>query len=270
MKLLAVILSALSACALQAADLDSLLVPVAEMRASTAAAPASAETAAPAPAAPAPAKTPAVFAAQPEVLAALRDALTERFQPDGTLRVEASSPWKNARVNDAAWRVELTRVPATGLAPRMAVSFRIYCGDDSQGEYSMLLSCAVMRDVFVTGRRIDRGDSIGASDFTIQQRDVLATPGKCVTATTPISEYRTRAAVAEGQILQWRDVELRPLIHKGQIVEAVASEGAMRISIKAVALEDGRQGDVVSVRNLSTSKEIQARILDERTVQVYF
>jgi len=273
MKLAIVILSVLPLSCAGSSELDSLLLPVAELRAASgqpSVAPVASE-AVPAAMPVAPARPPeAVYASTADVLGALSEALTQKFQPDGTLRIEAAMPWKSAKVRDAAWRVELIRVPPQGLAPRMIVSFRILCGEESQGDFAIQLSCTVMRDVYVSARRIERGEAVSAGDFSIQQRDVLSASVKAVSAATALSEYRTRTIVGDGQVLQWRDVELKPLIRKGQMVEAVASEGTMRISIKAIALEDGREGDVVSVRNLSSNKDIQARILNERTVQVYF
>jgi flagella basal body P-ring formation protein FlgA len=262
----------LPATALAAADLDSLLVPIAQMRTASApaaqipATPAAIPVAQPVPAA----KAQAVPVLQADVLAALADALVKKYSPEGDLRVDAAVPWKGSFAQDSGWTLEITRLPPQGLSPRMIVSFRILCGEKSQGDFSMQLSCALYRDVFVTGRRVERGETLSAGDFSVQQVDVLPASVNAVSSSVAIGEYRSRAILSDGQLLAWRDIELKPLVRKGQVVEAVASEGAMRVTVKAVALEDGRGGDIVSVRNLSTSKDIQARILDERTVQVYF
>jgi flagella basal body P-ring formation protein FlgA len=272
MKHFLIVCALLPAACVAAADLDSLLVPIAQMRPAGTAEVATAPESTPAPAAAptAPARTQSVPVLQSEVLAALTDALVARYSPEGSLKVDAAMPWRGATAPDSGWTLELTRLPPQGLSPRMLVSFRLMCGGKAIGDYTMQITCALMREVFSVSRRIERGQTLSAGDVSTVVADVLPATVNAVSSSVAIGEYRTKTSVGAGEILSWRDVELKPLIRKGQVVEAVASEGALRVTVKAVALEDGREGDIVSVRNLSTSKDIQARILDDRTVQVYF
>ncbi len=270
MKILFAVL-ALFPAMLAAADLDSLLVPVAEMRPASARQTQAVPEAAPVSAAPlVNPRAQSVPVLQSEVLAALSDALVARYAPEGTLKIDAATPWRGATAPDSGWTLELTRLPPQGLSPRMIISFRLKAGERTLGDYTMQITCALMREVFSVTRRIERGQILSTNDVTTTVTDVLPATVNAISSSVAIGEYRTKTSIAAGDLLSWRDVELKPLVRKGQVVEAVASEGALRVTVKAVALEDGREGDIVSVRNLSTSKDIQARILDDRTVQVYF
>ena len=249
-------------------DLASLLTPVAPAQTQDAAATANA---APAPAAqPAPAKESNVFIGQNELVAELRNALAAKFKPEGTLSVEALQTWQNLRVADSNWRLELTRVSGQALASHVTVNFRISCGNNIQGEFQLQISCSLMREVLVSSRRFNRAENLDADSFQIQTRDVLELAGTPLATTQDLGDIQMRGSISEGQVLCSRDVEPKPLVRRGQIVEAVATEGHMRIAIKAVVMEDGRAGDLINVRNLSSNKDIQARILNDHTVQVYF
>ncbi|MFA5256940.1 MAG: flagellar basal body P-ring formation chaperone FlgA [Opitutales bacterium] len=212
----------------------------------------------------------AIYVDLAALLPDLRKIMEAQFAPEGGLTVEVVQPWKSVRVNDADWHLQLLRVSGQALASRTVVSFRILCGDVVQGDYQLQLVCTLKRDVLVSRRYYNRGEAVNPADFEIQVRDVLDMPVVPIFADSDLSGYDTRGAVAAGQVIFWRDVQARPLMRRGQVVEAVASDGLLRIAVKALVMEDGRAGDMISVRNLSSNKDIQARILDERTVQVYF
>jgi flagella basal body P-ring formation protein FlgA len=123
--------------------------------------------------------------------------------------------------------------------------------------------------VLVSTRHINKADPLDAASFQLQVRDVLE-GGQPVVAGTDIADSQARNSIAAGQVLSWRDVEARPTLRRGEIVEVIAVEGRLRVSTKAMVLEDGRTGDMIAVRNLSSNKDLRARIINERTVEVYF
>jgi len=258
-------------------DLASLLVPLSQMAPAPVAlvksaesspleSPAATEAAAPTPSA----GTSDVYVGIDDLLPDLCHLLEEQYAADGGLSVEVIQPWKSVRVNSAAWRLELLRVSGQELASRIVVSFRILCGDQAQGDYQIQLACKLKRDVMVARRHFNRGEGVTEADFELQTRDVLELPVLPMTPGSNLSQYETRSALGAGQVLYWRDVEVRPTIRRGQVVDAIATEGMLRIAVKALVLEDGREGEFINVRNLSSNKDIQARILNDRTVQVYF
>lgn len=271
-------------------DISSLLVPLDQMRKEAAPGPvagvaravpvsgdqadgASAEADAgenTAHAAPQKEKASVLYVSRVEILDELRTQLETRFKPDGNLVVDSAQTWRPLPVADHDWRMELVRVSSQALSPRMVASFRILCGDAVQGEFQMQLSCSLMREVLVSSRRINRAEEVTMDGMQVQVRDVLGDQGVPVPVGESLSDYQVRGGVAPGQVLYWRDLELKPLVHRGQIVEAVAQEGYLRIAVKALVMEDGREGDLIHVRNLSSNRDIQAKILNENTVQVYF
>jgi flagella basal body P-ring formation protein FlgA len=76
--------------------------------------------------------------------------------------------------------------------------------------------------------------------------------------------------VSQERPLSWRDIALRPLVRKGQLVDVVVAEGGMNISMKGISLGNGGAGEMVSVRNLDSRKEFSAKVINLNTVQVKF
>ena len=54
---------------------------------------------------------------------------------------------------------------------------------------------------------------------------------------------------------------------EGRVVLIEARSGPIQVTASGEALEPGRQGDVVRVRNVNTGKVIRARVVDTGTVQ---
>ena len=62
----------------------------------------------------------------------------------------------------------------------------------------------------------------------------------------------------------------RPVIRKGQVVEVVAQNGMMAISMKALALENGTTGKQIRLRNLESRREINGEVINENKVHIHF
>ena len=77
-------------------------------------------------------------------------------------------------------------------------------------------------------------------------------------------------AVPAGRSLTWRDITRRPLVKKGDLIEVTASSGALLVTMKALAMENGAQGDTVTVRNPVSQKNFAAVVVDENRAQVRF
>jgi hypothetical protein len=59
-----------------------------------------------------------------------------------------------------------------------------------------------------------------------------------------------------------------PVIQPGASVRAVYASGAVRVSTQATAHQAGRVGDEIRVTNLTTKKQLRARVIDAQTVEV--
>ena len=61
------------------------------------------------------------------------------------------------------------------------------------------------------------------------------------------------------------------VIDDGKVaVEVSAVDGMLAVTMKALAMENGAQGDTVTVRNPESRKDFAAMVIDENRVQVRF
>jgi MoxR-like ATPase len=74
--------------------------------------------------------------------------------------------------------------------------------------------------------------------------------------------------LSAGSLLLARSLKLRPVIHRGQVADAVLQSGALSISMKVEALEDGAPGQIIRVRNSQSRRDIRGKVMNEQTVLV--
>jgi flagella basal body P-ring formation protein FlgA len=121
----------------------------------------------------------------------------------------------------------------------------------------------VARQPLVTGAVFDPAELETRRVDLFRERDALPT-------VVGDRTYVLMRAVSPGRVLSWRDIARRPLVRKGNLVEVSAGDGQLLITMKALAMENGAQGDTVTVRNPESRKEFAAMVIDENRVQVRF
>ncbi|SIO39307.1 flagellar basal body P-ring formation chaperone FlgA [Halodesulfovibrio marinisediminis] len=78
--------------------------------------------------------------------------------------------------------------------------------------------------------------------------------------------YRVTRTLGAGTPIFEGDLEGVPVVVKGSRVELVYKGSAIRLSVTAKAMEDGRTGEVIPVRNLQSKRQVYATVLDDSTV----
>ncbi len=100
----------------------------------------------------------------------------------------------------------------------------------------------------VATRALMRGDTLRADDFTLADTAVRGRLPYGIDTTTPEAGWLVHRAVAAGEWLRAPAVTPRPAITAGRPVHAVWFDGAVRVSVAAVALNSAAVGGPVSVR----------------------
>jgi flagella basal body P-ring formation protein FlgA len=112
-------------------------------------------------------------------------------------------------------------------------------------------------------RTFDPADlEIRRVDF-LRDRDALP-------ATVGDAGFMFARTVQPNRLLTWRDVTRRPLVRKGDVVEVAAIDGLLQVTMKGLAMENGAQGDTVTIRNPDSKKDFAAQVISENHVQIRF
>lgn len=123
-------------------------------------------------------------------------------------------------------------------------------------------------NVVVANDRISRFTELSEISVSIIRKDISDLREQPVTSMTAIKEHRARRNLIKGAILTTADIESIPAIKLHQAIHLVYVNGLCRVTSQGEALQDGRVGDFIKVKNKSSGKIIVARVVDETAVSV--
>lgn len=132
------------------------------------------------------------------------------------------------------------------------------------------LDVEALTDMVVTLRQIDHGTIITAADLALQKREITQNSRFAARTLEEIVGKKARTTLRANQSVRADQVEKVPLIKSGQLVTIIAENDVLKVSVAGKANSSGAEGDIIRVQNLTSLKEIPARVIDASTVQVGF
>jgi flagella basal body P-ring formation protein FlgA len=202
------------------------------------------------------------------LLATLSRDLAAHFNLEGELQIELLREWVPPARVASSWQVSILEYPTVASAS-MLVHCRITAGTALVGENTFVVRAALWRDAWVTRQPLTIGATFDPAVLDSRRVDLLRERDVLPAAVGDRSFIFARGVPA-GRLLTWHDIARRPLVKKGELVEVSAVDGLLLVTMKALAMENGAQGDTVTVRNPESQKNFAAVVVDEKHVQVRF
>ena len=202
------------------------------------------------------------------LVAALTRDLTDHFRLEGDLQLELVRPWTAPAAAAAKWEVVVAEYP-TAVTPTQYLRCRVLADGVVADHVSLVLRAALWRDARYSRQPLPAGSIFNPTVLESRKVDALRERA-ALPVTAGDRSYVFAAQVPADRLLTWRDLVRRPWVHKGEVIDVVAAEGGLIVTLKALALENGGEGDVVTVRNLESRKDISALVVAENRVQVSF
>jgi len=203
-----------------------------------------------------------------QALAALSQQLVEHFNLVGDLQLELSRPWVEPAPAAAPIALVIAEFPAQP-APSLLLRIRLESAGATPGDATVLLRLQLVRDAWVTRQPVNRGDGFDPAALDVRRIDFLH-EHDVLPADVADRDFTFARSVTAGRVLTWRDVVRRALVRKGDMIEVAAIDGPLTVTLKALAMQSGAAGDMVTVRNLESKKDITGQVVAENRVQVRF
>ena len=123
--------------------------------------------------------------------------------------------------------------------------------------------------IVVSSRELFKGDLLSLSSIakkeveTTNLRDYFSWANS-----SQILEMEIRRHISSDQEIRSSDLKKQQLMKRGQKISIINNAGSVQIRVSGVALQPGSKGDLISVKNLSSGRKINARIIDRNTVSI--
>jgi flagella basal body P-ring formation protein FlgA len=186
----------------------------------------------------------------------------------GELELRFSTSWTPLLVPDEDLTARITEIPAAGLNPDFQAGFEIWNGTERVGRFQAVLLAKIWKEIPVAHSRLERGQLLRDADVTMEKRDVLAAHDVVLTIPADNDSLALTESISVGMPIPNRVVHPRAVIKRGQIVDGIYQDGALRISLKVQSMEDGALGQTVRVINPKTRRELTGKVQNEETINI--
>jgi flagellar basal body P-ring formation protein FlgA len=127
-----------------------------------------------------------------------------------------------------------------------------------------------LTDLVVATRPLERGEVIGAADVVLQKRDLAGVTGKVSRSLPEVVGKQLKVGIRGNMPVRSDYLERVPLVKSGQMVTMVLESESLRVTMSGRVKSAGAEGDLILVQNLSSNKDVPARVVDSQTVRVDF
>ena len=151
-----------------------------------------------------------------------------------------------------------------------SLSLIVRVDDQVKKNVTVQVEVEALAQMLVATRPLERGEVISASDVAVDRRDLARVQGPYMTAPAEAIGLRTKMSLRANAPIRSDFLERVPVIKSGQLVTILLENEVMKITVTGRAKQSGAVGDLIMVQNISSQKELAARVVDATTVKVDF
>jgi len=167
-----------------------------------------------------------------------------------------------------AWRV--TQKNTDCRPGRKTLTAAILKNGTEQGLVKMTGDLKLFGPVVSLKKRLNRNEIITRDDLGATRRDVSQLDPGFIRNPAEAVGKKLRVSLPAGAILYDQTLTVPDLVRRGDKVTIVARSAAVEVSAPGEARDFGTKGEIIRVKNLSSRKEIQARVVESGLVETEF
>lgn len=174
---------------------------------------------------------------------------------------------------DSRLRLPLCDTALEGFAPPSArnignVTVGVRCDGSHPWTVYIAGRVELMRPVLVLVRPIRRGHPLSAADIQLEDRDASKLMDGYLTSIEAAVGMEARSPLRAGFVLNANVLTPPLLVRRGERVTVLAQSGGFEVRSEAEALENGSRGDLISVRNLRSSRIVEGIVSGSGLIEV--
>ena len=153
---------------------------------------------------------------------------------------------------------------------RASLALIVRVDDQVKRNLTVLVEVEALTEMVVASRTLERGEVLTPSDVALVRRDLSQVQGRFLKSVEEAAGLRARNVIRANTALRPDHLERVPVVKSGQLVTIVAENEVLRMTASGKAKGAGAIGDSILVQNLSSLREVTARVVDAATVKVDF
>jgi flagella basal body P-ring formation protein FlgA len=122
--------------------------------------------------------------------------------------------------------------------------------------------------VLVAGANLPLETAISPSAVHVEEREVTGGKGRYLTKAEDIAGRVPVRYIRMGQPIEQNMLQNPIVVHSGAPVRLLTNYNGVEVSAEGVALQKGRIGEVIKVRNARSAKTLRGKVIDAATVKI--
>jgi flagellar basal body P-ring formation protein FlgA len=127
---------------------------------------------------------------------------------------------------------------------------------------------SIKKSVLVINKNLPRGHIVTDNDINYSPKKISTLRNGYISDKSFVLGSQLKRPVREGQPIYSHQIEPVELIKKGDKVNISAKVGSLTVVTSGTALNNGRKGEQIDVKNLRSSRVIRTKIIGVNTVEV--
>jgi len=111
---------------------------------------------------------------------------------------------------------------------------------------------------------------LSEEDITLELKPLSRLPQDVILNKESAIGKQVRMSLKAGTVLRYSHIQRPVIIKRNQIVYIVARGHNFIVKAKGIALQDGREGGRIKVKNLSSKKVLWGKVISSEEVEVSF
>lgn len=144
----------------------------------------------------------------------------------------------------------------------------IRCDGTTPWSIFIPVSITQTQQVMSTTRPLAAGTLLTAQDFQLTPININKLSSGSITDPNRLLGQRLKHPIGAGIPISPSDTEFPTVVKRGEPVSIEAINTSIRVSSHGVAMSDGRKGDNILVRNLSSNRQISGQVVGPGRVTV--
>ncbi len=155
-------------------------------------------------------------------------------------------------------------------APRIPLVLNIKVDGKLKRKLWLNSKAKFFKEVLRTTRSLQKGTIISPEDIEFSQVDAFREGKRAFINPDEVIGLKAVSNIERNKIIKLNMVRKPAVVKQGDRVLIMAKTGAMKITTPGLVREKGFKGSMVRVQNIQSKKEVYARVIDSKTVEVNF
>ncbi|MBW5875505.1 flagellar basal body P-ring formation chaperone FlgA [Yersinia enterocolitica] len=158
--------------------------------------------------------------------------------------------------------------PASGQRDISRLRYDISCPDAQGWEVSVTVKPDIYLPVWVAKNTLDHGKVVAPDDIELKKKNISTAQGGYITDPDEIIGLTVKRRIRGLQVVIPSQLEQPVLVTRGQQVLMIAEQDGIEARMLGEALKNGRKGELIKVRNLSSKRTVAAIVDDMAKVRM--